>query len=139
MYPFIRNGKDSVLLYPVEKEELMIGDIVLIPLPGRKGEYCLHRLYKIDGNRVQTFGDGNTRPDGWTEKSDIIGKAVLIRRGKREIHCDDPKWKKRFERWTSLRKIRGVLLLPARTGRKAKSVVRRFSEGITCLFGKNGR
>ena len=35
---------------------------MLFPGKYAGGDYCLHRLYRIEGDRVQTFGDGNLRP-----------------------------------------------------------------------------
>ena len=126
MYPFIRSDTDKVILMPAKPEELKIGDIVLFPWKGTAADYCLHRIYKIDGDRVQTFGDGNRHPDGWITKQEVLGKAVLIQRGKREISCDDPKWVRRFRIWCSLWRIRGLLLLPVRVLNKIKRVFNRI-------------
>ena len=121
MFPFIHSDTDSILLTPIEPQSAKIGDIVLFPDHRNGAHYCLHRLYKIDGDRVQTFGDGNLRPDGWMPKSKILGKAVLIQRGERQILCDDPKWVRRSRVWTSLWRIRRVLLLPPRISRKVRA------------------
>ena len=56
MLPFIREGKDSVILKKLPTEEA--GDIVLAKLPGR---YVLHRIVDEDGNRLTLMGDGNLR------------------------------------------------------------------------------
>lgn len=122
MLPFIRPTKDKVMIMPVMPEELKTGDIVLFQWKGPAADYCLHRIYKIDGNRVQTFGDGNRRPDGWIAKQTILGRAALIQRGKREISCDDSKWIRRFRIWCSLWRVRGLLLFPARVINKIKSI-----------------
>ncbi|MCF0229763.1 MAG: S24/S26 family peptidase [Parasporobacterium sp.] len=124
MYPFIRAYMDDILLVPVKQDELKIGDIVLFPGKCKGGDYCLHRLYRMDGDKVQTFGDGNLYPDGWFPKADILGKAVLIKRGRISIDCEDPKWIRRFDRWGSLWKIRRFLLLPFRIVRKMKRILR---------------
>lgn len=123
MYPFIRANMDDVLLISVKQEELKIGDIVLFPGKYMGGDYCLHRLYKIDGDMVQTFGDGNLRPDRPFPKKNVIGKAILIKRGKVTIDCENPKWIKRFNRWNSLLKIRKFLLVPFRVVRKLKRIL----------------
>ena len=123
MYPFVRANMDDIMLVPVKQKDLKIGDIVLFPGKYKGGDYCLHRLYKMDGDMVQTFGDGNLGPDHPFPKSNIIGKAVLIKRGKVTIDCEKPKWIKRFNRWTSLWKIRRFLLIPFRAIRKLKRVL----------------
>lgn len=123
MYPFIRANRDDILLAPVRPEELKIGDIVLFPGKYKGGDYCLHRLYKMEGDMVQTFGDGNNAPDLPFPRKNIIGKALLIKRGKVTIDCEDLKWIRRFNRWCSLWKIRTFLLVPFRAVRKIKRVL----------------
>ena len=114
MRPLIRVNRDKVMLVSVQPEEIRVGDIVLFPGHFRTANYCLHRVWKLDGDRVQTFGDGNPRPDGWFPRSIILGKAKLIKRGKQTIDCDDPKWQKRAARWVKLWRIRPLLMLPHR-------------------------
>ncbi|MCQ2505747.1 MAG: S24/S26 family peptidase [Lachnospiraceae bacterium] len=123
MYPFVRANMDDILLVPAKQEELKVGDIVLFPGKYKGGDYCLHRLYKMNGDMVQTFGDGNLGPDQPFPKKNIIGKAILIKRGKVTIDCEKPKWIKRFKRWTSLWKIRRFLLVPFRAIRKLKRML----------------
>lgn len=126
MLPFIRPGTDKVMIMPVKPAELKTGDIVLFPWNGINADYCLHRIYKIDGNRVQTFGDGNRHPDGWIAKQTVLGKAFLIQRGERNISCDDPEWVRRCRIWCSLWRVRGLLQFPARVLNKIKSVFHRL-------------
>jgi signal peptidase I len=114
MRPLIRVNRDKVMLVSVQPEEIRVGDIVLFPGRFRTANYCLHRVWKLDGDRVQTFGDGNPKPDGWFPCSRILGKAKLIKRGKKTIDCDDPKVQRRAERWCALWRFRPLLLLPHR-------------------------
>ena len=114
MFPLIRVNRDQVMLVSVMSEDIKVGDIVLFPGHYKGGEYCLHRVWKIDGDRVQTFGDGNPKPDGWFPRSRILGKAKLIKRGKKTIDCDDPKVQRRATRWCALWRLRPLLLLPHR-------------------------
>lgn len=114
MFPLIRVNRDRVMLTSVEPEDIRVGDIVLFPGRFRSANYCLHRVWKLDGDRVQTFGDGNPKPDGWFPRSRILGKAKLIKRGKKTIDCDDPKVQRRAARWCALWRLRPLLLLPHR-------------------------
>ena len=118
MLPFIRPFRDNVMLVAVETEALKVGDIVLFPGKFAGGDYCLHRLYRIDGDRVQTFGDGNLHPDHWQPKKQILGKALLIKRGWLTIDCESTRWRKVFWLWRSLLPLRAVLLLPFRVMNK---------------------
>ena len=114
MFPLIRINRDQVMLVSAQPEEIRVGDIVLFPGRFRTANYCLHRVWKLDGDRVQTFGDGNPKPDGWFPRSRILGKAKLIRRGKQTIDCDDPKVQRLAARWCALWRFRPLLLLPHR-------------------------
>ena len=114
MRPLIRVNRDKVMLVSVQPEDVRVGDIVLFPGHYKGGEYCLHRVWKLDGDRVQTFGDGNPKPDGWFPRERILGRAKLIKRGKQTIDCDDPKWQKRAARWCALWRFRPLFLLPHR-------------------------
>ena len=133
MLPFVRPFRDNVMIVAVKEEELKVGDIVLFPgkylggdyclhrlyrIDGDRvqtfGDYCLHRLYRIEGDRVQTFGDGNLRPDHWQPKRQILGKALFIKRGRLTIDCESPRWMKWFRLWNALLPMRPLLLLPFR-------------------------
>ncbi len=114
MFPLIRVNRDKVMLVSVPPEEIRVGDIVLFPGRFQTANYCLHRVWKLDGDRVQTFGDGNPKPDGWFPRSRILGKVKLIKRGKKTIDCDDPKVQRRAARWCALWRLRPLFLLPHR-------------------------
>ena len=122
MFPLIRVNRDQVMLTSVESEDIKVGDIVLFPGHYKGGEYCLHRVWKLDGDRVQTFGDGNPKPDGWFPRSRILGKAKLIQRGKQTIDCDDPKVQRRAARWCALWRLRPVLMLSHRAVDKLERI-----------------
>ena len=126
MLPFVRPFRDEVMIVAAKVDELRVGDIVLFPGKYLGGDYCLHRLYRIDGDRVQTFGDGNLRPDRWQSKSQILGKALFIRRGRLNIDCQSPRWQKVFRLWGRLLPLRPVLLLPFRIINKLHRLFPRF-------------
>ena len=122
MRPLIRVNRDKVMLVSVQPEEIKVGDIVLFPGHFQTANYCLHRVWKLDGDRVQTFGDGNPKPDGWFPRSRILGKVKLIKRGKQTIDCDDPKWRRRAARWCALWRLRPLLMLPHRAVDKLERI-----------------
>ena len=125
MFPLIRVNRDKVMLVSVQPEDVRVGDIVLFPGHYKGGEYCLHRVYRLDGDRVQTFGDGNKEPDGWFPRERILGKAKLIQRGNVTIDCDDPKWRKRAAMWGRLWRIRPLLMLPHRVVDKLERAMKK--------------
>lgn len=81
MFPFIRGGRDSVVLEYDGRP--LPGDIVLARTD--EGSYVLHRLLSIDADGAVLMGDGNVvcretcRPDA------ICGKVVRIIRAGREV------------------------------------------------------
>ena len=122
MYPWIRANKDKSMLVPINSVELKIGDIVLFPVNSSRGDYCLHRIYKMDEERVQTMGDANKVPDGWIDKMSILGKAVMIQRGNLSIDCEAPKWVRRFRLWNQFWRIRPFMLRLVRIMGKCKRI-----------------
>ena len=124
MRPLIRVNRDKVMLVSVDPQSIRVGDIVLFPGRFRSANYCLHRVYRLDGDRVQTCGDANPTPDGWFPRARILGRVQLIQRGKHTIDCDDPKWRKRAARWVALRRLRPLLMLPHRVVDKAERIMK---------------
>lgn len=87
MYPLIRRNRDMVSILPIQ-EEPAVGDIVLFSDPQAKERYVLHRLWRIEQDRVQTWGDNCDGPDRWMPRECLWGKAVLIERGRLRIRPD---------------------------------------------------
>lgn len=85
MYPLIRSGKDAVTILRCNKDTLKRGDIILFRSHAYDLDYVLHRIYRIQGEQVQTLGDGNLRLDPWTAKEKVCGRAVRIQRGSLNI------------------------------------------------------
>ncbi len=79
MTPLIRNNMDEVIVLP-RTSPVKKGDIVLVRAQLRQAHYMLHRVYKIQGDMVQTLGDGNIKVDPWIPISDVIGIAVGMKR-----------------------------------------------------------
>ena len=125
MFPLIRRNRDRVMLVSVDPREIKVGDIVLFPGRFRTANYCLHRVWKLDGDRVQTFGDGNPQPDGWFPRARILGRVQLIQRGNKTIDCDDPKVQRRAARWARLWRLRPLLMLPHRVVDKLERTIKK--------------
>lgn len=78
MTPFIRNGKDKVLLEAVISDTpLRKLDVVLFRYNGR---HILHRIISIQGDTYIIQGDGVYASREICHKSDIIAKAVQVHR-----------------------------------------------------------
>ena len=89
MHPLVRMNLDYVTIAPVS-ESPVPGDTVLF-MNGNTGRYVVHRLWKTENGKVMTWGDNCPAPDGWFRTDAVLGKVVLIERGKRVIHPDPKK------------------------------------------------
>lgn len=100
MLPFIREGRDSVVLR--KEPAVHKGDIVLVRLPGR---YVLHRIIREEGQRLTLMGDGNIR--GGTEsctRADVLGTVKTILRNGKAVKPGDGKF------WARLLPFRRIIL-----------------------------
>ena len=75
MRPFFRNGRDVVVLSPVEGA-LREGMVVLFR---HKGAHILHRLRKIEGQRLTIEGDGNYRQREEAQMGDVVAYVSEVR------------------------------------------------------------
>ena len=88
MLPFIRGGKDLVVLEKAGAD-LKADDIVLFHLgPQEGGRYVMHRILSIDGDAVDIMGDGVLKAHEHVRRNQILAKAVEILRGGK--HPVDP-------------------------------------------------
>ena len=100
MLPFIRGEADSVVV--ARKEEIAEGDIVLAKIGGR---YILHRVIKIEGEKITMMGDGNVRGTEACSKSDVLGTVVQIVAPSGKVRIPG-----KGRLWKALRPVRRYLL-----------------------------
>ncbi len=101
MYPLVRMNLDYVTIVPIQ-ETLSAGDIVLF-INGNTGRYVVHRLWKVENGKALIWGDNCPAPDGWFQTESILGKIVLIERGKRIIYPDPKKGLRLAKVWHIVR------------------------------------
>lgn len=77
MRPLIRRRKDPVTILPL-RGNVQVGDVVLFQ--NLQGVYVVHRVWKIDGNMVQTLGDNCMKPDSWVPIASVWGRVVCVER-----------------------------------------------------------
>ena len=116
MRPFMRSDRTQVRIAPIsdsERENLRVGDIVLFRYRGR---HILHRISRIEGNKITLAGDGNYRLWEHCSHEDIVGIVtdVISYRG-RSTSCSSRRWRLASALWLSLpqllrRIILGVLV-----------------------------
>lgn len=108
MRPFLEDGRDKALLVAV-KEPPRVGDAVLAEIS--KGHYVLHRIVKIEGERVTLRGDGNLGTESCRIEDIRALATAFFRKGRNE--ADSVKgWKWRIYSWwwTRLLPVRRYLL-----------------------------
>lgn len=128
MRPLIRGGKDLVIVEPMRRE-LMCGDIVLFLRAD--GAHVLHRTWKIDGDRVTTYGDGCWYPDEPICKGKILGLATGLYR--RKTSKTEPKGRP-INLDTKFRRKTGLLWLNAAPVRRTYYRVRNIAHSIKRRF-----
>ena len=98
MLPFIRGGRDSVLLR--KADGLKVGDIALAEIS--EGRYVLHRIETIEDEMIVLMGDGNLVGRERCRKEDVMAIAVKIIKENKEIDCQSPRHMRMAEIWKRL-------------------------------------
>ncbi len=107
MLPFIIGGRESVILHGPGL--MSVGDIVLAWVEGNR--YVVHRIIRIDGDRVTLMGDGNVVGTEHCLLSDIKAKATHVVGSDEQPRSLYTPWQKRGAKlWWYLRPIRRYLL-----------------------------
>ena len=76
MLPFIVGGRDSVILKKEAGVPPLPGDIALARRS--TGNYVLHRIISVDGDKVTLRGDGNVFGTEIICRKDILGKVMAV-------------------------------------------------------------
>ena len=100
MLPFLRGDVDSVVL--VRKDSVEAGDIVLARVGTR---YILHRVIRVEGEKITMMGDGNVRGTESCTAADVLGTVVQIVRPSGKARTPG-----KGRLWKALRPVRRYLL-----------------------------
>ena len=107
MLPFIIGGKESVILH--RPGLIDVGDVVLAWVDGNR--YVVHRIIKLDYDRVTLMGDGNVAVTEHCRLNDIkarVTHVVSADNKKRDLYS---RWRVLAAKlWYWLRPIRRYLL-----------------------------
>ena len=103
MRPFLEDGRDKAILKIVDNYKE--GDAVLAEIS--KGHFVLHRLIRIEGQKVTLRGDGNLGDEHCT-LADIRAKAIgFYRKGRSKLDSTDGrKWRIYSWIWMRLTPVR---------------------------------
>ena len=107
MLPFIIGGKESVILHS-PGGIVDVGDVVLAWVDGNR--YVVHRIIKLDYDRVTLMGDGNLTTEHCA-LGDIKARVTHVVDAKDRTHYLYNRWRMRAAKlWYWLRPIRRYLL-----------------------------
>ncbi len=107
MTPYLRPGRDVVLLTPVDPAEIKPGDIIYAYQEAEQ-RHILHRVIRHcrESRSVTLMGDGNLKMTEQIPYGNILGRVALIDRQGRKAPF--PPSKARL--WRLLKPIRRILL-----------------------------
>ena len=107
MWPFMRHGRDQVVLQKCDVAQLRKMDIVLFKI---EEKYILHRITARKGDLIQTTGDKNCFRDPWVPASSVIGRVTKIKRKGKVLCLEKRRWKFLGAAWNLLFPIRTWVL-----------------------------
>ena len=112
MLPFIRGGKDLVVLEKADRDLLKADDIVLFHIGTQGGgRYVMHRILAVDGDQVDIMGDGVPYNHEHVLRNQILARAVeIIRGGKRSVDPYSRRQLRLVHFWQWLRPVRRYIL-----------------------------
>lgn len=107
MLPFLRSGRESVLIAPFTPGELHPGAIVLFHY---RGQYLLHRIVRRQADHFTLCGDANLIPE-YADLPDIAGIVRSIHHPSGRITpCHSLRWRFQSYLWMLLRPVRRYLM-----------------------------
>ena len=107
MLPFIIGGQESVILGRPDGSS--VGDVVLAWVEGSR--YVVHRIIRIEGDKVTLMGDGNIAGTEHCTLSDIKARATHVVGADGRTHYLYNRWQRLAARlWFWLRPARRYLL-----------------------------
>ena len=107
MLPFIIGGRESVILG--RPDGAQVGDVVLAWVDGTR--YVVHRIIRIDGDRVTLMGDGNIAGTEHCTVGDLKARATHVVDADGRTHELSNRWRRLAARlWFWLRPVRRYIL-----------------------------
>ncbi|MBQ9833164.1 MAG: S24/S26 family peptidase [Clostridia bacterium] len=119
MEPFLKNGRDKVLLGKVSRP-LKRGDIAFYVRP--TGQYVLHRIKKICGEDCYFVGDSQIAVEGPIKSSAVFAVATAVYRKDKLLKKGDFLWEVFEHLWLMLLPMRRMIFkFVYRSGQNEKS------------------
>ena len=117
MLPFVIGGQESVILQ--KPDTVQVGDVVLAWVEGCR--WVVHRIIRIDSDRVTLMGDGNIVGTEHCTVADVKARVTHVVDVKGQPHDIYNRWRTLGAKvWWRLRPIRRYLLFIYRKLKKLK-------------------
>lgn len=108
MRPFLRNEKDVVVLAPIAPAQLRVGMVILFRY---RGGHVLHRIRKIEGERLTFEGDGNYRIQELAQAADVVAYVAEVKLAEGgAFGYDSPRWRRRSARSLCRKRVRTLAI-----------------------------
>jgi len=112
MHPTIVNGRDSVVVTPLENRKLKRGDVALFrrapDAPKYPGMLVLHRVYKIKKDGIYMVGDNEKEVEGPLAYDQFLGIMTELIRNGRHISADNLFYRFLTRSWLLVRPFRFI-------------------------------
>ncbi|MBQ9363150.1 MAG: S24/S26 family peptidase [Bacteroidaceae bacterium] len=107
MLPFVVGWRDCIILQKLTQPK--VGDVVVAWVEGRR--YVLHRIIRIEGDRITLMGDGNLKETEHCRLEDVKALATRVVDVKGRTHDLYSKWRRCTAKvWWYVRPVRRYLL-----------------------------
>ena len=107
MLPFVVGWRDCIILQKLTQPK--VGDVVVAWVEGRR--YVLHRIIRIEGERVTLMGDGNLKETEHCRLEDVKALAthvVDVKGRTYDLYSKRQRWAAKV--WWYIRPVRRYLL-----------------------------
>ena len=115
MMPHLRDGKHSVVVRRCTADDIKIGAVIFFEY---RGQWIMHRLRRIESERLIFAGDGNYKLEEVVGRDALRGVVtdIILPSGKK-LSCEGCKWRFKSSVW---------LMLPAIVRRYMLAIIRRL-------------
>ena len=90
MRPFLKEGRDKVVLTKADADLIKKGDIVVYK---KGGSFLLHRVVSVDGEAFSIMGDNETTPDCGISRQAVVASVESVERCGKVIDKKHPLWR----------------------------------------------
>ncbi|MBQ2943593.1 MAG: S24/S26 family peptidase [Ruminococcus sp.] len=123
MWPMIRNGKDTVLIEPVNGR-LKKYDIPLYK--DKRGRYVVHRIIEVTDTGYVICGDGLYEKEYDITDDNILGVVDGFYRKEKFIPCTNKGYMRYVKLWVGMMFMRKPIIKTVRKCRRAKQLIKEY-------------